>query len=370
MSPTEATKLLDLPADATPEQVEARFLELRRKLEEKIAHAPTSGLQAKYRETLGLVTIAFETLTLASEADSLPLLPRSTVTPSPAAPPQAGPREKPAKPAPAAPEVARPNPTWRIVRIGAVLALLAVALIALRRSDLAESEKTLASSDETSGTPDSTSAMSQEQMDLDWWIHADQETLLRSVHDMWARLEQLATEYENLAARSMETYRTSSGRTDVQQAHSWAFSRANDKWARKFRTALSPAGPLAKTKRELEAIINRGEAHKLESHRLKYKEFEDKITSLVLDEPDGFLEGQVSLTSDPSSLKWTIESNYGGTKTLRVSGTTPTDESYRYLGSGKGTLRIQHPGKPDFVVPLEDLGNSNRSPVTAHAVFK
>jgi hypothetical protein len=73
MSPTESAKLLDLPADATPEQLEARFLELRRKLEDKIAKAPTPGLQAKYRESLTAITTAFETLTLAADSSSLPV---------------------------------------------------------------------------------------------------------------------------------------------------------------------------------------------------------------------------------------------------------------------------------------------------------
>ena len=73
MTPADAAKLLDLPADASPEQLEARFLELRRKLEDKIAKAPTPGLQAKYRESLAEITTAFETLTLAADSSSLPV---------------------------------------------------------------------------------------------------------------------------------------------------------------------------------------------------------------------------------------------------------------------------------------------------------
>ncbi len=73
MPPADAAKALDLKPDATPEQIEARFLELRRKLEDKIAKAPTPGLQAKYRESLAEVTTAFETLTLAADSSSLPV---------------------------------------------------------------------------------------------------------------------------------------------------------------------------------------------------------------------------------------------------------------------------------------------------------
>jgi hypothetical protein len=73
MPPAEAAKLLDLPVDASPEQLEARFLELRTKLEDKIAKAPTPGLKAKYRESLDAITTAFETLTLAADSSSLPV---------------------------------------------------------------------------------------------------------------------------------------------------------------------------------------------------------------------------------------------------------------------------------------------------------
>ncbi len=74
MTPFEAAKILDLPADATPEQIEARFNELRARLEDKIAKAPTPGLKAKYRESLDGITTAFETLTLAADSSTLPVL--------------------------------------------------------------------------------------------------------------------------------------------------------------------------------------------------------------------------------------------------------------------------------------------------------
>ncbi len=73
MSPADAAQILDVPANASPEQLEARFHELRTKLEDKIAKAPTPGLKAKYRETLEEITTAFETLTLAADSSSLPV---------------------------------------------------------------------------------------------------------------------------------------------------------------------------------------------------------------------------------------------------------------------------------------------------------
>jgi hypothetical protein len=93
MTPSEAAKLLDLPLDATSEQLEARFLELRTRLEDKIAKAPTPGLKAKYRESLEQITAAFESLTLAADSSALPVLNKqSAVSAQPSAPGPASPR--------------------------------------------------------------------------------------------------------------------------------------------------------------------------------------------------------------------------------------------------------------------------------------
>src|SRR5262245_16621740 len=96
MLPADAAKLLELPADATPEQLEARFLQLRGRIEDKSAKAPTPGLKEKYRVSLAQVTEAFETLTLAADSSTLPVLRRESVAPVPPAPARA-----PLPPAPA-----------------------------------------------------------------------------------------------------------------------------------------------------------------------------------------------------------------------------------------------------------------------------
>jgi hypothetical protein len=78
MTPAEAARILEVSEQATPEQVEARFHDLRRKLEDKIAKAPTPGLQAKYRDSLTELTAAFETLALAADSSALPVLKKET----------------------------------------------------------------------------------------------------------------------------------------------------------------------------------------------------------------------------------------------------------------------------------------------------
>lgn len=131
MTAAEAAKLLDLGVDATPEQLESRFQELRRRLEEKIAKAPTPGLQAKYRSSLAEVTAAFETLTLAADASLLPMLnragavggttPASTVASAAAASPAAP------QPPPARPVAPRKAPHAREFALVAVIAVLVLA---------------------------------------------------------------------------------------------------------------------------------------------------------------------------------------------------------------------------------------------------
>lgn len=74
MTQAEAFQLLDLPNTAGPQEIEARFNELRSALELKITQAATPGLEAKYRSALSEVTTAFETLTLAADSASLPVL--------------------------------------------------------------------------------------------------------------------------------------------------------------------------------------------------------------------------------------------------------------------------------------------------------
>lgn len=77
MTTDEASKILEIAPNATPEQLEDRFNELRMRLEDKLAKAPTPGLKDKYRRSLDAVTKAFETLVLAGDSSDLPVLQRT-----------------------------------------------------------------------------------------------------------------------------------------------------------------------------------------------------------------------------------------------------------------------------------------------------
>lgn len=127
MTPHDAAKLLEVPADTPPEQLEKHFLELRRRLEDKIAKAPTPGLQAKYRTTLQEITEAFETLVLAADASSLPVLQKT----QPIAPAATRPESHTTSHAPIAPLTASAPAAPRRKSGGMEFALVVVVALVL-----------------------------------------------------------------------------------------------------------------------------------------------------------------------------------------------------------------------------------------------
>ena len=74
MTPEEAIKILGLPEKATAKEREEIFRSQRTKLEQKLAQAPTLGLQNKYREVLRRLEEAYETLELLNDESDLPAL--------------------------------------------------------------------------------------------------------------------------------------------------------------------------------------------------------------------------------------------------------------------------------------------------------
>jgi hypothetical protein len=74
MKPEEAIKILGLPETATATEREQAFKTQRAKLEQKLAQAPTPGLQNKYREAVRRLEEAFETLELLNDESDIPAL--------------------------------------------------------------------------------------------------------------------------------------------------------------------------------------------------------------------------------------------------------------------------------------------------------
>ncbi len=111
MTLTEAARLLELPQDATPDQLQARYQLLRTRLEEKIETAPALYLKERHRVALTNLTAAYELLKLAGEvlvsgqAGSAASEQAESASPAPApvplSPPPSSPIPAPARPAPA-----------------------------------------------------------------------------------------------------------------------------------------------------------------------------------------------------------------------------------------------------------------------------
>ena len=123
MTLTEAARLFELPQDATPDQLQARYQLLRTRLEEKIETAPALYLKERHRTALANLNTAYDLLKLAGEvlvpgqagaassvSEPNSSAPASAPAPAPVSPPPAAPvAPRPVQPAPAAPAVsARP----------------------------------------------------------------------------------------------------------------------------------------------------------------------------------------------------------------------------------------------------------------------
>lgn len=126
MTHVEAARLLELPDHATSDQIEARFNELRARLEDKIARAPTPGLKAKYRENLDQITAAFETLALAADSSALPVLTKQK-TEDGGRKTEVAASTAPREPAPANPKSR--SPAQKSSKEFVVVALIAVAVL-------------------------------------------------------------------------------------------------------------------------------------------------------------------------------------------------------------------------------------------------
>lgn len=136
MTLNEAARLLELPPDATPVQIELRFLSLRNRVHEKIDAEPAEYFKDRHRATLTQYAAAYELLKLSAEmytpnplasagipsatAPAAPAAPKTTAAPKPTPSPLQTPAPKgtvassPTPPTPAAtpspPTAAAPPP--------------------------------------------------------------------------------------------------------------------------------------------------------------------------------------------------------------------------------------------------------------------
>jgi hypothetical protein len=381
MSPTDAAKILDLPADAAPEQLETRFNELRQKLEDKIAKAPTPGLKAKYRETLDSVITAFETLTLASDSSALPVTKRSASNVDEVAKPGA---ERAASQTPGS---ATPDTSTRksFGKEFAPVAVIAVAVLGAggwfvltTRSENAERERIVA---ETKAEADRQAAATKAEADrraeetrlaaeaqrraeeeekarVAAVARAEQERVEKLIGQVRSQFAEAKILWETIEREERATERRLSElKSDLRSlrdgapgalaeaqalvlAHQDYYDWLSDHITRNpIRTQLAKATELVAARAPDEAV------ELVKAVRNALPELDQKIATertarLVI-------TGRLRIESSPGGLRWSATDAFGRIQ----SGTTPADVSD--LGLGTARVAIYRDGWPTAQRPIE-----------------
>lgn len=131
MTNQEALKILSVPEQATPDEIERQFTAMRTKIEEKIVKSPTPGLKERYRRALNELRTARDLLLTGSGGAELPLTRRGlSSTPASAAAIPSQPSVAPATPKPEPTTAAAPVSAAEGVGVGRML-LLGACIVAL-----------------------------------------------------------------------------------------------------------------------------------------------------------------------------------------------------------------------------------------------
>lgn len=362
MSPTEAAKLLDLPPDSTSEQIEARFQELRAKLEDRIAKAPTPGLKEKYRQSLTDITQAFEALALAADSSALPVLQRQRTdanaekTPS-GTPPDSGFR-------PQVSGLPAQKPKASSGKEFLVVAVIAVALLgfggwwvmknraeerhraevvaaekleaekqaaAARAKEIADKERAAAAEKAESARREQLALRLRTQL-AEYNIALD--ALLRAEQEADRELTELKAEERSLAreAKGAQTpeLRAANAHTQAQEAYL--------KWIRDH-VATSPARmQRAKLDELMGAKAYDDAAAAVDTYASSLKQLQTDIATQRRDLLT--LTGALALTAEPAEVDFVLRDIYGRTR----EGRTPAD--LNDVPFGATTVTFSRPGWP------------------------
>lgn len=363
MSPVDAAKVLDLPPDASPEQLETRFLELRAKLEDKIAKAPTPGLKAKYRESLEQITAAFEALTLAADSSSLPIARKQSGDVLP--PPRAGGAAPAASSPGASPPAARSSQRQSAGKEFLIVAVIAVILLASggwfvvkTRAENAEKARILAAEQAEKERAEAAArhaqALEKEK------IAAAQIAQQKRLEEMAANTRvgfaqarlgwQLAERAEREAKQELDELKAAARSRDLTPGQRAENQVRQEKQAAYYRwlTEYLAGHPARRAGVRTEELLS---ARQIETAVESLKEYETAVASLNQEigrrkpqESDFF--GAVAITTQPTGVSWSLTDAFGKTST----GITPADVPS--AGIGPATLVFNRPGWEPKTLPL------------------
>lgn len=356
MTPSEAAQLLEIDPNAIPEQIEARFLELRRKLEDRIAKAPTPGLQAKYRTSLAEVTTAFETLTLAADGSSLPVLqPR-------AAGPAAADSDRATAVAPAAPETAPTTATTPAPRAKAqaaksnrefvVVAVLAVVLlggggwwVVKTRAEKAEQAQLAHEAQLAKEAAEQAEADRLEKLSTQL---RSQMAELNVAYNAQVRVEALAErELSDLKAQEREALRVAAGNLTPEVRALSARMRAQQGFVKWLHDTL-PAHPATFARARAEELLS---ARAFDEAGAAVSAFDTELQNLQTDlaaaRADLVVTGPIALQASHPGVQWKLTDAFGFT----FSGTAPA--TLNDVALGKATVVFSHAPWPDQTLTAE-----------------
>jgi hypothetical protein len=347
MTPTTAAKLLELPADATPEQIEARFLELRRKLEDKIARAPTPGLQAKYRDSLNEVILAFETLTLAADSSSLPVLqklsdessggaltPKSTAPAITAAPPAVSIRLNRRKSA---------GKEFTLVAAIAIAALGAGGWWVLKTKRANEEKARIAAKAQAEHERQVAAAKAdRERTDRLLTSLRSQVAELNVAYDAQMRIEQISErELSELKSKERDASREQNASASPEYRRLTAQVRVQENLVAWLRETL-PSHPARFAKARAEEMLSARAADEAASAVTNYaSQLEQLKKDIAAARAKLAVTGPLKLMSNLEGTTWQLSDAFG----VQRSGTAPSE--LREVAYGTGTVSFQRPGWPE-----------------------
>ncbi len=363
MSPANAAKLLDLPADATPEQLEVRFLELRTKLEDKIAKAPTPGLKAKYRESLEETTTAFETLVLAADSSSLPVASKQSLgggVPSPRATtpvgsPLAGGPDSPSglrsqvSGLPPAKQTKSGGKEFLLVAVIAVLILAAGGWWVMNsRAENARTAEAHRLAEEIRGAAEARSKTERDQRERLLNQLRVRVAELNVGFDAFGRIESVADrDLSELRTQERDLLREAKGELSPALRLVSARTRAQDRYVAWLRDML-PSHPAKIARARTEQLLEAGEANEAATAvdayaaalgRLKAEIEEARAATTVT--------GSLRIESNLPDTTWKLVDAFG----LTMSGTTPAQ--LNQVAVGRANLVFSRPRWPDLRLETE-----------------
>lgn len=346
MTLAEAARLLDLPPDASPAQLETRFLELRAKLEDKIAKAPTPGLKEKYRTSLTEVTTAFEILTLSADGGSLPVLERAVSAPPPTAPAAASARPAPSRPTPPAAK-SKSNREFFLVAALAVVVLgagtwwiLQTRATNAERARIAAEEKAKAEAE-----AERQAAVAQAEQDRIERLLTSlrgQMAELNVAYDAQMRIEQIAErELSDLKAKERDVSREQRGTASPELRRLAAQVRVQENLVTWLRETL-PSHPARFAKAKAEEMLSARAADEAASAVTSYTAQIEVLKNNIAAARAGLaVTGVLNLRSNLEGTTWQLIDAFGG----EFSGTAPG--KLIEVAYGPGTATFRRPGWPE-----------------------